>query len=221
MFMKKFFTKVLPIFLVGIVVGGGIVLGTVYRAEHAMNLNLIEENAKLKEKISDEDIDDDKRAKSKSFSIDGEQVSDEIFLGVSFGETGFGTEVEFVPAEVRFFTDGDVVLYLDDEECYITHIDDFDDIMNDLAWRNNICVILGIYARKLNNTFWYYENDQKQVERLILRNYENIHLFQHFPNCVNIYLYKMQKHKVLKYYMKVTSSNNTKISNFIDWELNS
>ena len=80
---------------------------------------------------------------------------------------------------------------------------------------------MGIYARKLNNTFWYYENDQKQVERLILRNYENIHLFQHFPNCVNIYLYKMQKHKVLKYYMKVTSSNNTKISNFIDWELNS
>ncbi len=130
--MKKFFTRVLPIFLVGILVGGGIVLGTVYRAEHAMNLNLIEENAKLKEKISDEDIDDDKRAKSKSFSIDGEQVSDEIFLGVSFGETGFGTEVEFVPAEVRFFTDGDVVLYLDDEECYRTHIDDFDDIMNQI-----------------------------------------------------------------------------------------
>ena len=80
---------------------------------------------------------------------------------------------------------------------------------------------MGIYARKLNNTFWYNENDQKQVERLILRNYENIHLFQHFSNCVKIYLYKMQKHKVLKYYMKVTSSNNTKISNFIDWELNS
>ena len=97
----------------------------------------------------------------------------------------------------------------------------FDDILNDLSWRNNICIIMGIYARKLNNTFWYNENDQKQVERLILRNYENINLFQHFPNCVKIYLYKMQKHKVLKYYMKVTSSNNTKISNFIDWELNS
>ena len=97
----------------------------------------------------------------------------------------------------------------------------FDDILNDLSWKNNICIIMGIYARKLNNTFWYNENDQKQVERLILRNYENINLFQHFPNCVKIYLYKMQKHKVLKYYMKVTSSNNTKISNFIDWELNS
>ena len=96
----------------------------------------------------------------------------------------------------------------------------FDDILNDLSWKNNICIIMGIYARKLNNTFWYNENDQKQVERLILRNYENINLFQHFPNCVKIYLYKMQKHKVLKYYMKVTSSNNTKISNFIDWELN-
>ena len=96
----------------------------------------------------------------------------------------------------------------------------FDDILNDLSWRNNICIIMGIYARKLNNTFWYNENDQKQVERLILRNYENINLFQHFPNCVKIYLYKMQKHKVLKYYIKVTSSNNTKISNFIDWELN-
>jgi archaellum biogenesis ATPase FlaH len=53
---------------------------------------------------------------------------------------------------------------------------DFDDIMNDLAWRNNICVILGIYARKLNSTFWYYENDQKQVERLILSNYETYYL---------------------------------------------
>ena len=100
-------------------------------------------------------------------------------------------------------------------------ISDFDDILNNLAWRNNICIIMGIYARKLSNTFWYYENDQKQVERLILRNYENIHLFQHFPNCVKIFLYKMQKHKVLKYFMKVTSSNSSKTSNFIDWELNS
>ena len=98
---------------------------------------------------------------------------------------------------------------------------DFDEIINDLSWRNNICVIFAIYARKLSNTFWYYENDQQQIERLILRNYENIQLFQHFPNCVKIYLYKMQKHKVLKYYMKVISSNYSKSSNFIEWELTS
>ena len=100
-------------------------------------------------------------------------------------------------------------------------LNEFNEILNNLAWVNKICFIFSIFCRRLNNTFWYNENDQKQVERLILRNYENINLFQHFPNCVKIYLYKMQKHKVLKYYMKVTSSNNTKISNFIDWELNS
>ena len=98
---------------------------------------------------------------------------------------------------------------------------DFYQIINDLTWKNNICVIFGIYARKLSNTFWYYENDQKQIDRLILRNYENVHLYQHFPNYIQIYLFKMQKHKVLKYYMKVVSSKYSKTSNFIEWELDS
>ncbi len=100
-------------------------------------------------------------------------------------------------------------------------LSDFDEIIKDLSWKNNICVVFGLYIRKLINTFWYYENDQMQVDKLILRNYEYTHLFQHFPNCVTIYLYKMQKHKVLKYYMKVVSSNYSKTSNFIEWELNS
>ena len=100
-----------------------------------------------------------------------------------------------------------------------TLLSDFDDIINDLSWRNNICVLLGIYARKMSNTFWYYENDQLQVEKLILRNYENLHLFQYFPNSVKIFLYKMEKHKVLKYFMKVTSSNLNKNAKFIEWEL--
>ena len=98
---------------------------------------------------------------------------------------------------------------------------DFDEIINDLSWKNNICVLFGIYTRKMGNTFWYYENDQQQIERLILRNYENLHLFQHFPNSVNIFLYKMQKHKVIKYFMKVTSSNLNNNSKFIEWELSS
>lgn len=96
---------------------------------------------------------------------------------------------------------------------------DFDDIINELSWKYNICIIFGLYARKLNNTFWFYENDQKQVDRLILRNYENLHLYQHYPNCVKIYLYKMQKLKVIKYYMKVVSSNYSKPSSFVAWEL--
>ena len=100
-------------------------------------------------------------------------------------------------------------------------LSDFDEIIKDLSWKNNICVIFGLYLRKLSNCFWYYENDQMQVDKLILRNYEHTHLFQHFPNNVTIYLYKIQKHKVLKYYMKVISSNHSKTSNFTEWELNS
>ena len=95
----------------------------------------------------------------------------------------------------------------------------FDHIINYLTKMYNICVIFGLNARKLSNTFWYYQNDQKQIDRLILRNYEISHLNQHFPNCVRIYLYKMQKHKILKYYMKVLSSSYKNVSNFIEWEL--
>ncbi len=164
--MKKFFTKVLPIFLVGVLAGGGIVLGTVYRAEHAMNLDLIEENAKLKEKLSDEDLDENKGSELKSFSIDGEQVSDEIFLGVSFGETGFGTEVEFVPAEVRFFTDGDVVLYLDDEECYRTHVDDFDEIMNQIDRKKLLKVDPEPDVEALDGASSYYYYYNQNGERI-------------------------------------------------------
>jgi Leucine-rich repeat (LRR) protein len=94
-----------------------------------------------------------------------------------------------------------------------------DEISNSLTWKNKACVIFGLYNRKLGNTFWYYENDQKQIERLIMRNYENINLFQHFVNSVKIYLYKIQKHKVVKYYMKVMSSNYLKSTNFSEWEL--
>ena len=95
----------------------------------------------------------------------------------------------------------------------------FAQIINDLTQKYNICVIFGLNARKLSNTFWYYQNDQKQIDRLILRNYEISHLNQHFPNCVQIYLYKMQKHKILKYYMKILSSSYKNVSNFIEWEL--
>ena len=98
-------------------------------------------------------------------------------------------------------------------------MDEFREIINSLTWKNKACVIFGLYNRKLGNTFWYYENDQKQIERLIMRNYESIHLFQHFVNCVKIYLYKIQKHKVVKYYMKVMSSNYIKATNFTEWEL--
>ena len=98
-------------------------------------------------------------------------------------------------------------------------MNEFSEIINNLTWKNKACVIFGLYDPKLGNTFWYYENDQKQIERLIMRNYENINLFQHFVNCVKIYLYKIQKHKVVKYYMKVMSSNYLKSTNFSEWEL--
>ena len=98
-------------------------------------------------------------------------------------------------------------------------MNEFSEIINNLTWKNKVCVIFGLYDPKLGNTFWYYENDQKQIERLIMRNYENINLFQHFANSVKIYLYKIQKHKVVKYYMKVMSSNYLKSTNFSEWEL--
>ena len=98
-------------------------------------------------------------------------------------------------------------------------MNEFSEIINNLTWKNKGCVIFGLYDPKLGNTFWYYENDQKQIERLIMRNYENINLFQHFANSVKIYLYKIQKHKVVKYYMKVMSSNYLKSTNFSEWEL--
>ena len=98
-------------------------------------------------------------------------------------------------------------------------MNEFSEIINNLTWKNKVCVIFGLYDPKLGNTFWYYENDQKQIERLIMRNYENINLFQHFVNSVKIYLYKIQKHKVVKYYMKVMSSNYLKSTNFSEWEL--
>ncbi len=100
-------------------------------------------------------------------------------------------------------------------------LDDFNNIINTLTWRNNICFIFSLCCRKLGNNFWYYKNDQEDIERLILRNYENIEILHDLPNLVKIYLYKMQKNKVLKYYMKVTSSCLNRLSSFIDWELNS
>lgn len=100
-------------------------------------------------------------------------------------------------------------------------LNDFNDIINTLSWKNNICFIFCLFSRKLGNTFWYYKNDQGNIERLILRNYENLEILHNLPNSVKIYLYKMQKHKVLKYYMKVTSSCFQQTSNFIEWELNS
>jgi hypothetical protein len=100
-------------------------------------------------------------------------------------------------------------------------LNDFNDIINTLSWKNNICFIFSLYCRKLGNTFWYYKNDQGNIERLILRNYENIEILHNLPNLVKIHLYKMKKNKVIKYYMKVTSSCFNHASNFIDWELNS
>ena len=102
-----------------------------------------------------------------------------------------------------------------------TLLNDFNEILNVLSWRNNICFIFSIYCRKLNNTFWYYQNDQKDIERLILRSYESFDVLKNTPNCVKIYLYKMKKHSVIKYFMKVISFNFKKTSNFIEWELNS
>ena len=100
-------------------------------------------------------------------------------------------------------------------------LNDFNEIINNLAWKYNICFIFGISARKLSNTFWYYKNDQDNVERIILRNYENLDVLQNLPNNVKLYLYKMRKHNIIKYYMKVTGSCLNTISNFIEWELNS
>ena len=96
----------------------------------------------------------------------------------------------------------------------------FMDILNTLAWRNKICFIFTIYAKKLGNTFWYYENDKKEVERLILRNYEIWDALPQIPNLINIYLYKMQKYQVVKYYMKVCSSCLNRTKNMIEWDMN-
>ena len=97
----------------------------------------------------------------------------------------------------------------------------FNEIINNLAWKYNICFIFSMYARKLGNTFWYYKNDQGNIERLILRNYENLDILQNTPNSVQIYLYKMKKNNIIKYYMKVTSSCLTQTSNFMEWEASS
>lgn len=102
-----------------------------------------------------------------------------------------------------------------------SHLNIFNEIINNLAWKYNICFIFSMYARKLGNTFWYYKNDQGNIERLILRNYENMDILQNTPNSVQIYLYKMKKNNIIKYYMKVTSSCLTQTSNFMEWESNS
>ena len=99
-------------------------------------------------------------------------------------------------------------------------LNEFNKIINNLAWKNNICFIFSMYARKLGNTFWYSENDQGNKERLILRNYENLDILKNTPNNIDIYLYKMKKNNIIKYYMKVTSSCLNKLSNFIEWDLN-
>ena len=100
-------------------------------------------------------------------------------------------------------------------------LNDFNEIINNLSWKYNICFIFSISARKLSNTFWYFKNDQDNVERVILRNYENLDILQNLPNSIQIYLYKMRKHNIIKYYMKITSSCLNKVSNFIEWDLNS
>ena len=102
----------------------------------------------------------------------------------------------------------------------ISLLNDFNKIINNLAWKDNICFIFSIYARKLGNTFWYSENDQGNIERLILRNYENLDISKNTPNSINIKLYKMKKNNIIKYYMKVESSCLNKFSNFIEWDLN-
>ena len=99
-------------------------------------------------------------------------------------------------------------------------LNEFNKIINNLAWKNNICFIFSMYARKLGNTFWYSENDQGNKERLILRNYENLDILKNTPNNIDIYLYKMKKNNIIKYYMKVISSCLNKLSNFIEWDLN-
>ena len=100
-------------------------------------------------------------------------------------------------------------------------LNNFNEIINSLAWKYNICFIFSVFARKLGNTFWYSKNDQGNIERLILRNYDNLDILQNTPNCVQIYLYKMKKINIIKYYMKVTSSCMAQASNFIEWDLKS
>ena len=113
----------------------------------------------------------------------------------------------------------------------------FNEILNNLAWVNKICFIFinicyfhfcwiscisinmkcfifSIFCRRLNNTFWYYQNDKKDIERLILRNYENLDILKNPPNTIRIYLYRMKKHNVVKYYMKVCSFNMKQTNNF-------
>ena len=70
-------------------------------------------------------------------------------------------------------------------------LNDFNEIINNLSWKYNICFIFSISARKLSNTFWYFKNDQDNVERVILRNYENLDILQNLPNSIQIYLYKI------------------------------
>ena len=100
-------------------------------------------------------------------------------------------------------------------------LNEFNEILNNLAWVNKICFILSIFCRRLNNTFWYYKNDKKEVERLILRNYENFDILKNPPNTIRLYLYRTKKYNVVKYYMKVCSFNMKQTTNFVEWELNS
>lgn len=97
----------------------------------------------------------------------------------------------------------------------------FNEIINSLSWKYNICFIFSIFARKLGNTFWYSKNDQGNIERLILRNYESLDHLQNTPNSVQIFLYKMKKNNLIKYYIKVKSSCMAQASNFIEWDCNS
>jgi len=99
-------------------------------------------------------------------------------------------------------------------------LNEFNEILNNLAWINKICFIFSIFCRRLNNTFWYYQNDNEDIERLILRNYENLDILKNSPNTIRIYLYRTKKYNVVKNYMKVCSFNMKQVNNFIEWELN-
>ena len=93
-----------------------------------------------------------------------------------------------------------VILHNKEMNVDFSLLNEFNEILNNLAWINKICFIFSIFCRRLNNTFWYYQNDKKDIERLILRNYENLDILKNPPNTIRIYLYRMKKNNVIKYY---------------------
>ena len=216
------------------VLGGGFkggyiykIIGSVGTGKSTLINSLIRANINNKEikilffSFINDNIECDLLAQSKSFPNVNMTIVDNIknFNELLLSEYLKNRGDKMKNYNIIIFDPFTLILYKD---CYTDYssLNDFNEIINSLSWKYNISFIFSIYAKRLGNTFWYYKNDQGNIERLILRNYDNLDILKNTPNNVSIYLYKMKKKNIIKYYMKVISSCLSNYSNFIEWDLN-